>query len=143
MAEYVRDKRSPAPSSPGVSRVMSANRSKDTSPELELRRALRDAGLKGYRLNKKDIPGRPDIAFIGRKVAIFVNGCFWHRCPVCNLPLPKSNKDFWQEKFENNVRRDRIKKESLESGGWTVLVIWECEIKKDIKGAIDKIKALM
>ena len=143
MKEYVRDKRSPVPSGQNVSRVMSANKAKGTLPELKLRKALRDIGLSGYRLNKKDIPGRPDIAFVGKKVAIFINGCFWHRCPRCDLPLPKSNIDFWKDKFEKNVNRDRDKKGSLESDGWTVLVIWECEIKQDIDGVVSRIRSVL
>ena len=138
--EYARDKRSPAPSNPNVSRVMSANRFKDTLPEMKLRRALRDAGISGYRLHRKDIPGRPDIAYIGRRLAIFVNGCFWHRCPMCDLPIPKSNTEFWTDKFEKNVKRDVARKESLELDGWTVLIIWECEIKEDMSEVISKIK---
>ena len=140
MKEYVRDKRSPIPSGPNVSRVMSANIPKGTAPELKLRKALRDEGMSGYRLHRKDIQGRPDIAYIGRKLAIFVNGCFWHRCPMCDLPVPKSNTEFWTDKFERNVKRDNAKKTALESEGWTVLVIWECEIKGDMSEVMSKIK---
>ena len=143
MKEYVRDKRSPIPSGPNVSHVMSANRAKGTTPELELRKALRDAGLSGYRLNRKDIPGRPDIAYIGRRLAIFVNGCFWHRCPRCDLSPPKSNTDFWNDKFEKNVKRDKVKKELLESEGWIVITVWECEIKSDISEVISKIRSTL
>lgn len=80
--------------------VMQANKSKNTKPELKVRKALRKAGLSGYRLHWKKAAGRPDICFPGRRVAIFVNGCFWHRCPHCSLPLPKSNVAFWSAKFE-------------------------------------------
>jgi len=86
---YIRDKRSPRPRSEAVSRVMSANRAKDTRPEVALRKALRRAGGRGYRLHYKRVPGRPDIAFVSKRVAVFVNGCYWHRCPKCDLPLPK------------------------------------------------------
>jgi DNA mismatch endonuclease (patch repair protein) len=143
MKGYIRDKRSPIPSNPNVSRVMSSNRSKGTLPEMKLRRALRDAGLPGYRLHRKDVPGRPDIAYVGRKVAIFINGCFWHRCPRCDLPIPKSNTDFWKDKFEMNVKRDNIKKGLLESNGWKVLVIWECEIKQDINDVVSRIISII
>ena len=80
----------PPPSSPAVRNVMRANRAKNTGPELRLRRALREAGLGGYRLNWKKAPGRPDIAYPGRKLAIFVHGCYWHHCPRCYPNLPKS-----------------------------------------------------
>lgn len=79
---YVRDKRSPVPKSEATSRVMSANRGRDTGPELLLRRALRAAGHRGYRLHYKKAPGRPDISYVSRKIAIFVHGCFWHRLAV-------------------------------------------------------------
>ena len=143
MKEYVRDKRSPAPSNPHVSHVMSANGPKDTRPELILRRALCDEGLIGYRLHRKDVPGRPDIAYVGKKLAIFIHGCFWHRCPECDLPLPKSNTDFWMEKFERNVTRDRLKKETLESEGWNVLVIWECDLKRNLKEVVSRIRCVL
>ena len=128
------DDRNPSPSSEIVTRVMRANKAKGTEPEVVVRRMLREMGHPGYRLNWKKIPGRPDIAYPGRKVAVFVNGCFWHRCPNCNLPLPKSHTEFWQEKFERNVERDKRKTSELEEMGWTVITIWECEIKKDMIG---------
>lgn len=136
--EYVRDSRSPTPLNSNVSHVMSSNKGKDTKPELQLRRSLRDAGYPGYRLQWK-IHGRPDIAYPGKKIAIFVNGCYWHRCPICNLPLPKTNTEFWISKFENNVKRDKQNVELLENIGWTVIVIWECEIKKDLDSVSKKI----
>jgi DNA mismatch endonuclease (patch repair protein) len=137
--EYIRDGRAPIPKSEITSRVMSANRGKDTKPELLLRSALREVGLGGYRLHWKKAPGRPDIAYPGRKIAIFVNGCFWHRCPKCDLPLPKSHTQFWKKKFERNVERDACKKRALEDEGWKVLVFWECEVKKDVGGLALKV----
>lgn len=134
------DNRNPPASSDVTSRVMRANRGRDTRPELSLRKALRDAGLPGYRINWKKVPGKPDIAYPGRKVAIFVNGCFWHRCPRCNLPLPKSHTDFWATKFERNVERDRRKTEELKSQGWTVITVWECEIEKDLPDVVIRLK---
>jgi len=112
---------------------MQGNKSKDTKPELKVRKLLRDAGFSGYRLQWKKAPGRPDIAYPGRKIAIFVNGCFWHRCPKCNLPTPKTNPEYWEEKFCRNVKRDKQKVKELEEAGWTVFVIWECELKKPEK----------
>lgn len=94
MKEYVRDKRSPKPKNENVSRVMSANKAKNSKPEVQLRKYLWNNGLKGYRLHHKKSPGRPDIAYISKKLAIFVNGCYWHRCPKCNYTLPKNNRIF-------------------------------------------------
>lgn len=132
------DHRNPSPTNDTVSKVMKANKGRDTGPELSLRKALRDAGWPGYRVNWK-VPGRPDIAYPGRKVAIFVNGCFWHRCPICDLPLPKSNVEFWKTKFEKNVERDRRKSIELNEMGWTVITVWECQIKKDVHSIVDTI----
>jgi DNA mismatch endonuclease (patch repair protein) len=112
---------------------MQGNKSKDTSPELKVRKLLREAGFPGYRLQWKKAPGRPDIAYPGRKIAIFVNGCFWHRCPKCQLPTPKTNPEYWEEKFRRNVERDQRKLKELEDAGWTVFVIWECDLKKPKK----------
>jgi len=110
---------------------MKGNRGRDTRPEMELRRLLREAGFPGYRLHWKNAPGRPDIAYPGRKVAIFVNGCFWHRCPHCQPPVPKSHTDFWQKKFDLNVERDARKTAELEAAGWTVITVWECELRSN------------
>lgn len=121
--------RNPEPTSEVTTRVMRANKGKGTGPEMDVRRILREAGYPGYRLNWKGAPGHPDIAYPGRRVAIFVNGCFWHRCPKCDLQLPKSHTEFWREKFDRNVRRDREKTEALESMGWTVVTVWECELR--------------
>ncbi len=132
--------RSPSASSASVTAAMKANTASNTSPEILLRQSLREQGITGYRLNWKKAPGRPDVAFPGKKVAIFVNGCFWHHCPVCNLPLPKSNTEFWTQKFELNKERDREKVQTLEAAGWTVLVFWEHEIKSDTKQLVNQVK---
>ena len=92
-------------------------------------RALREAGLGGYRLNWKKAPGRPDIAYPGRKVAIFVHGCYWHHCPRCYPNLPKSNPEFWARKFELNRERDARKRANLEEAGWVVIEAWECDVR--------------
>jgi DNA mismatch endonuclease (patch repair protein) len=109
---------------------MRANRARNTGPELRLRRALREAGLNGYRLNWKKAPGRPDIAYPGRKLAIFVHGCYWHHCPRCYPNLPKSNRDFWARKFELNHERDARKRSNLEDLGWLVIEAWECDVRE-------------
>ena len=106
---------------------MQAVRSKDTKPEMVVRRLLHRMGYR-YRVHRKDLPGRPDIAFISRRKAIFVHGCFWHGHGCAKGQLPKSRLDYWQPKLEQNVRRDRTKIEQLESLGWKVLVVWQCEI---------------
>ncbi len=109
--------------------VMQANKSKNTKPELLVRHALRDAGLPGYRLHWKKAPGKPDVCYPGRKVAVFVHGCYWHRCPYCALPLPKTNVEFWSQKFARNQARDERDQNLLVEDGWTVLVVWECRLK--------------
>lgn len=131
------------PASELTSRVMSANRGKDTKPEIVLRKALREAGLPGYRLHWKGAPGRPDIAYPRHKVAIFVHGDFWHRCPVCNLPLPKTHTEFWEQKLERNVRRDARKVAELEATGWTVVVCWEHELREDPQICAERIRDLI
>lgn len=110
---------------------MQGNKRADTKPEMLVRQELRRAGLTGYRLQWKKAPGRPDIAFPGRKVAIFVNGCFWHRCPRCHPSTPKRNTEFWVAKFKRNVARDARAIAELKELGWTPIVIWECELKRD------------
>ena len=108
---------------------MKGNVRSNTKPELRLRQLLRAAGYPGYRLHWKQAPGTPDIAYPGRKVAIFVNGCFWHRCPHCAPPNPKSNSEFWETKFTRNRERDARKTRQLESSGWRVLTVWECQLR--------------
>ena len=112
---------------------MRGNKGKDTKPEMLVRRRLRNAGLAGYRLQWK-APGRPDVAWPGKRVCILVNGCFWHRCPHCNPSMPKTHLDYWVPKFRRNVERDAANLAALKAAGWRVHVIWECQLKK---GAID------
>ena len=111
-------------------RIMRGSKSKNTKPELAVRAALRSMGI-GYRLHRKDLPGRPDIAMIGRKKAIFVHGCFWHQhidpeCPISRKP--ESNTEFWNEKFAGNKARDQRNATALRDAGFDVLTIWECEV---------------
>ena len=110
--------------------VMQANKSKDTKPELMVRAALRAAGESGYRLHWKKAPGKPDICYPGRKLAIFVQGCFWHRCPYCTSTTPRTNAAFWEAKFARNRARDERDQGLLRDEGWTVLVVRECRLKK-------------
>lgn len=120
----------PKPTSDAVTRSMKGNKGGNTKPELKLRRLLREAGYPGYRLHWKSAPGRPDIAYPGRRIAVFVNGCFWHRCPHCQPIAPRSNSEFWERKFELNQERDERKRRELEEAGWKVLVVWECQLKR-------------
>ena len=119
----------PPATNENVRKSMRGNKRADTRPELVMRARLRAAGLSGYRLQWK-VPGHPDVAWPGKKVALFVNGCFWHRCPHCNLSLPKSNVEYWVVKFARNVERDEQSRAALEALGWKVHVVWECQLKK-------------
>lgn len=123
--------RPPAPTSPATTKSMRGNRGRDTKPELLLRQLLRKAGFPGYRLHWKNAPGRPDIAYPGRRVAVFVNGCFWHRCPHCQPSVPKSNAEYWEAKFAANRERDARKVAQLEAARWTVVTLWECQLRDD------------
>lgn len=111
------------------SRMMSGIKGKNTRPELMLRSALHAQGFR-FRLQRKDLPGKPDIVLPKYKTLIFVHGCFWHRHPGCKYAYtPKSNVEFWINKLEGNVRRDRLNEKKLEDMGWRVLIVWECGIK--------------
>ena len=108
-------------------------RSKDTAPELAVRRLICGLGFSGYRIHRKDLPGKPDLAWIGRKIAIFVHGCFWHGHDCAEgIRMPKSNLDYWIPKICRNRQRDAECIATLEAKGWHVLVIWECEIKDKV-----------
>jgi len=112
------------------SKNMSAIRSKNTKPELLIRRWLFAQGYR-YRINDKRIPGHPDLFFKKYNTAIFVNGCFWHRHKDCKYAyMPKSRVEFWNNKFINNVKRDSMVKTELEKAGIKCLVVWECTIKR-------------
>ncbi|WP_421866053.1 very short patch repair endonuclease [Parvibaculum sp.] len=111
------------------SALMSKVKSKDTSPEMRVRRLAHALGYR-YRLHRRSLPGSPDLVFSTRRKVIFVHGCFWHRHPNCRkASMPKSRVRFWSEKFERNVQRDRENLRALRKGGWEVLVVWECQTK--------------
>lgn len=122
---------------------MSSIKGKNTKPELILRNFLWNNVLKGYRIHSKEIAGRPDIAYTKYKIAIFVNGCFWHRCPKCKPPFPNTHKEFWEKKFNCNVMRDRKIIDHLQKNGWITLVFWECEINQDVNEIGKKISSLI
>lgn len=108
---------------------MSRIRTKNTKPEMVVRRLLHRLGYR-YRLHARDLPGSPDIVFRPRQVALFVHGCFWHRHRGCSLAYePKTRADFWSEKFKENVKRDERVKRQLEALGWRVITVWECDVR--------------
>lgn len=106
-------------------------RGKDTKPELAVRRICREIGFSGYRIHRNDLPGKPDLAWIGRKLAVLVHGCFWHGHECAEgIRKPKSNQEYWISKISRNRRRDAENIADLRSMGWSVLVVWECEISE-------------
>lgn len=111
------------------SRTMRAVRSKNTTPELTLRRLLHGAGYR-FRLHRKDLPGSPDLVFPGRKAVVFVHGCFWHghNCKRGARP-PKSNADYWSAKIARNIARDARSLKALQATGWRTAIVWECELR--------------
>lgn len=112
---------------PERSRRMSLIRSKDTRPELIVRKALWAAGFR-YRLHGKGLPGKPDLVFPGISTVVFVHGCFWHAHHCQKGRLPGSNSSFWREKFLRNKARDARNVRRLRQVGWSVLTIWECSL---------------
>ena len=112
------------------SRNMSRIRSEDTKPEMIVRRALWHAGFR-YRLHRKDLPGHPDMVMSGRRIVIFVHGCFWHSHEGCRkAAIPSSRREYWLPKLERNRRRDLEAKEALLAAGWRVLWVWECALNR-------------
>ncbi len=115
----------------GTSRPhMAKVKSKNTAPELKLRRLLLDMGYKGYRIHYDKLPGRPDIVFTKYRKVIFVHGCFWHghNCKA-GKNTPKTNKDYWESKLLRNVDRDKKHLRQIRKEGWKVLIVWECHLK--------------
>ena len=118
------DHLSPAKRSWNMSRI----RSKNTKPELIVRKVLHNSGIR-YRLHARNLPGKPDLSNKSKKFAIFVNGCFWHQHKGCKrASIPKSNTDYWIPKLEKNVNRLRENLETLDTMGYRTAVIWECEV---------------
>jgi len=108
---------------------MAAIRSKDTGPELAVRRYLHKTGLR-YRLHRQNLPGHPDLVFSSRRVCVFVHGCFWHGCPRCvdGQRAVKSNSSYWTAKINANRLRDARHRKALVKSGWKVFTIWECDV---------------
>jgi DNA mismatch endonuclease (patch repair protein) len=111
---------------------MRAIRSKDMQPELRVRRLVHTMGYR-FRLHRTDLPGKPDLVFSSRRKVIFVHGCFWHSHNCKAAHTPKSNLNYWLPKLERNRTRDAIIIEALETQGWQSLVIWECEVRDDLR----------
>ena len=112
------------------SELMSRIRSKDTKPEMRVRRLLHGMGYR-YRLHAKELPGRPDLVFRPRRKVIFVHGCFWHRHDGCaRATTPKTRTSYWEDKFRKNVARDRRNLLELTGLGWDAIVVWECETRE-------------
>ena len=111
------------------SKNMAAIKSKNTKPEIKVRKVLHSMGYR-FRLHSKNLPGSPDIVLPKYKTVIFVHGCFWHRHQNCKYAsTPKTRQEFWNKKFNENINRDKINQENLSSKGWKIIIIWECEIK--------------
>ena len=122
------DREEEAPSE-ATRRRMARVGSKDTGPEMRVRRAAHALGYR-YRLHGKDLPGSPDLVFRSRKKVVFVHGCYWHRHPGCRrASTPTTRREYWQAKFDRNVARDAAAETALREAGWDVLVVWECEAK--------------
>jgi DNA mismatch endonuclease (patch repair protein) len=85
------------------------------------------------------LPGRPDITFSNYRLAVFVHGCFWHRCPKCNIPIPRTNASYWKEKLKRNLDRDKRVFRQLEQAGWKVIRFWECEINQSVEKCVSQI----
>ncbi|WP_419940320.1 very short patch repair endonuclease [Candidatus Palauibacter sp.] len=123
---------------------MSRIRSRDTKPEMRVRRLVHGLGYR-YRLHSEDLPGRPDLVFRPRRKVIFVHGCFWHRHEGCSrnrTPKSPERRDFWREKLDGNAQRDRLNEAALRRLGWEILVIWECETK-DLDPLAERVRAFL
>ncbi len=126
------------------SEIMSNIRAKGMKPEMAVRRLVHAMGYR-YRLHRNDLPGKPDLVFLGRRKVIFVHGCFWHQHPdpTCNIARrPKSNQHYWLPKLEHNVTRDVKHQARLAELGWSVLVVWECDVAAG-DGIADRIREFL
>jgi DNA mismatch endonuclease (patch repair protein) len=126
-------------------KTMRSVKSKKTGPERRLRAMLIGAGFIGWRINPEGIDGKPDFAFPDNKIAIFVDGCFWHGCPICKRTLPETNKAYWEKKINRNAQRDQEYTEKLQKAGWRVLRIWEHQLTKktNLNPLAEKIKVFL
>ncbi len=120
-------------------KTMQAVKGKGTRLERRLFAILAGMRVKGWRKNARDVVGKPDVVFSHEQLAIFIDGCFWHGCPVCNRKLPETNREYWLRKITRNVELARIHNQKLVDEGWTVIRIWEHEVKD--REAMQKIKS--
>jgi DNA mismatch endonuclease (patch repair protein) len=123
------------------SRTMSRIRRRDTVPEMLLRRALWAAGLRGYRLDTRTLPGRPDLTWTRQRVAVFVDGAFWHGHP--SAFTPGKSGAYWDAKIQGNVERDRRADAALHEAGWTVIRLWDFEVRRDLAGCVGRIAEVL
>lgn len=123
------------------SRNMAAIRSRNTRIEMRLRKALWAAGVRGYRVHYP-LLGKPDIVFTRHRVAVFIDGCFWHRCPTC-FRMPKTRIEYWGPKIAKNAARDEEINQKLQEASWTVIRIWEHEIEHELSRCVDRVIATL
>lgn len=118
---------------------MSRIKGRNTGPEMRLRSLLHRTGFR-FRLHAKELPGKPDIILPKYRAVILVHGCFWHRHEGCrNATTPSTRAEFWQSKFDSNVSRDERNRAALQAAGWIVFTIWECELKSDAPGVVERL----
>lgn len=120
-------------------KTMQAVKGKDTRLEKRLFAMLAGMKVKGWRKNANDILGKPDVTFLQERVAIFIDGCFWHGCPICDRKLPQTNQEYWARKIKRNVELAQIYNHKLTDNGWIVIRIWEHEVND--REAMQKIRA--
>ena len=120
---------------------MSRIKSKNTSSELIVRKFLYKKGFR-FRVNYK-LEGKPDIVFPGRRIAIFVNGCFWHKHGCNNSVMPKTNRKFWENKLDGNIKRDKKVQKILKKESWTVYEIWECELEEKNSKTLNNLETFL
>ncbi|MGB8955687.1 MAG: DNA mismatch endonuclease Vsr [Tumebacillaceae bacterium] len=120
------------------SEVMSAIRSKNTKPEIKVRKTLHKLGYR-FRLHRKDLPGKPDVVLPKHRMAVLVHGCFWHQHGCRKSSVPKQNAEYWMTKLQRNVERDEQAVEELQKKVWEVTVIWECKLEKGIEELVERL----
>jgi DNA mismatch endonuclease (patch repair protein) len=127
-----------------TSRSMRSNKGKDNKLEVEFRKALWAAGVRGYRKNVGKLPGRPDLVFRAKKLVVLVHGCFWHRCPKCKRDANfLTNEGYWRSKLDANVERDERNRLELMAQGFEVVEVWECEVRRNLGEAVGRVRAAL